>query len=84
MGTALFFLLWALRKRLKVAGTLFAIYLFVNGLERFLIEQIRVNVKMNFAWGPTQAELIAIGLMIGGIILFILLVTKYRTTKKQV
>src|SRR6202012_1219761 len=29
----LFFLLWSLRKRLKIPGTLFAVYLMVNGIE---------------------------------------------------
>ncbi len=69
MGTLLFFLLWVLRKRLKVAGTLFCVYLFVNGLERFLIEKIRVNNQMNFfGLHPTQAEVISFGLMIAGVI----------------
>jgi prolipoprotein diacylglyceryltransferase len=47
MGSALFGLLWAIRKKLPVAGQLFGIYLFVNGLERFLIERIRVNTTYN-------------------------------------
>lgn len=71
MGVALFGLLWFLRKRIKVAGRLFAIYLFVNGAERFLIEQIRVNTKQNFfGLHPTQAEIIACALMIAGVVLY--------------
>lgn len=39
----IFIVLWVLRKRLKIAGMLFFIYLIFNGIERFLIESIRVN-----------------------------------------
>jgi prolipoprotein diacylglyceryltransferase len=64
----LFFILWALRKRLRVPGTLFAVYLILNGIERFFIEKIRVNSKYNiFGWHPTQAELISAGLVISGV-----------------
>ena len=60
-----FFLLWALRKRLHPAGMIFFLFLFLNGLERFFIEKIRVNVKV---WGDiTQAEIIATLLMLAGI-----------------
>lgn len=67
----LFFLLWSLRKRLKIPGTLFAIYLIVNGIERFFIEKIRVNTQYHiFGLHPTQAELISAALVIGGTILY--------------
>jgi phosphatidylglycerol---prolipoprotein diacylglyceryl transferase len=67
----LFFLLWSLRKRFTIPGTLFAFYLFVNGIERFFIEQIRVNSKYDiFGWHPTQAEIISFLLLISGITLF--------------
>ncbi|MFM8592280.1 MAG: prolipoprotein diacylglyceryl transferase [Sphingomonadales bacterium] len=69
---ALFGVLWMVRKRLKIIGQMFALYLIFNGLERFTIEKIRVNVKMDL-WGlhPTQAELIASLLMLAGFLLFI-------------
>jgi prolipoprotein diacylglyceryltransferase len=64
MSVALFFVLWSLRKRLQPAGMIFFLFLFLNGLERFFIEKIRVNVKV---WGDiTQAEIIATLLMIAG------------------
>jgi prolipoprotein diacylglyceryltransferase len=64
-------LLFGLRKRLIVPGTLFAVYLFLNGLERFFIEKIRVNTQYNiFGFHPTQAELISSILMLTGILLF--------------
>ncbi|HAI83536.1 MAG TPA: diacylglyceryl transferase [Chitinophagaceae bacterium] len=73
MGLALFGLLWYLRKRIQLAGRIFAIYMMVNGLERFFIEKIRVNTTYN--WGslqPTQAEIIATALFVGGIILYVM------------
>ncbi|HEX8355983.1 MAG TPA: prolipoprotein diacylglyceryl transferase family protein, partial [Segetibacter sp.] len=66
----LFLILWSIRKRIKKAGVLVSIYLIFNGVERFLIEKIRVNTKYNlFGFHPTQAELIATLLIIGGVIL---------------
>jgi phosphatidylglycerol---prolipoprotein diacylglyceryl transferase len=66
----LFFVLWSLRRRLKVPGALFAVYLIVNGIERFFVEKIRVNSKYDiFGFHPTQAELISSALVISGIIL---------------
>jgi phosphatidylglycerol---prolipoprotein diacylglyceryl transferase len=74
----LFVLLWSLRTRLKIPGTLFAVYLMVNGIERFLVETIRVNTKYNiFGFHPTQAELIASLLFISGLILFFVMKKKY-------
>ena len=74
----LFLLLWSLRKKLKVPGTLFALYLIVNGLERFFIEKIRVNTKINvFGLQFTQAELISSLLVISGIILWFYLRKKH-------
>ncbi len=77
----LFGILWMLRKKIKIPGQLFAIYLIFNGLERFLIEKIRVNTKYNITFNPTQAELISFVLIVGGIILFIL--TKKWALKKE-
>ncbi len=61
-------LLWAWRKRFSVPGTLFFIYLILNGIERFLIETIRVNKKYEI-WGmhPSQAQIIAVLLVVGGL-----------------
>jgi prolipoprotein diacylglyceryltransferase len=57
--------LWALRKRLKPAGSIFFLFLFLNGLERFFIEKIRVNVHV--VGNITQAEIIASLLMVAGV-----------------
>ena len=67
----LFVVLLALRKRITVPGQMFAIYLVLNGLERFFIEKIRVNTKYDiFGFHPTQAEIISALLVIAGIALF--------------
>ncbi|HEY4966847.1 MAG TPA: prolipoprotein diacylglyceryl transferase family protein [Puia sp.] len=63
----LFFLLWSVRKKFRVPGTLFAFYLLINGIERFFIEKIRVNTRYSiFGFHPTQAEIISTLLIFGG------------------
>ena len=69
----LFFLLWALRKRMKHAWHLTGIYLILNGLERFFVEKVRVNTEYDLGFmQPSQAELIsAVFVLLGaGILLF--------------
>jgi prolipoprotein diacylglyceryl transferase len=66
----LFFFLWSIRDKIKVPGIMFGIYLILAGVERFLIELIRVNTKYQVdGLKFTQAELISIILVLGGIIL---------------
>jgi prolipoprotein diacylglyceryl transferase len=78
----LFGLLWAVRKKLKTPGTLFALYLMLNGIERFFIEKIRVNTRLDiFGFQPTQAEVISTLLFLGGLILWIALKRKRSTVK---
>jgi prolipoprotein diacylglyceryltransferase len=61
------------RKRIKVAGGLFSLYLVLNGMERFFVEKIRVNTKyQDLPFQPTQAELISLGLVMLGISLYLL------------
>jgi prolipoprotein diacylglyceryl transferase len=74
----LFGVLWMLRKKIKVPGQLFSFYLIFNGVERFLIEKIRVNTTYDILFNPTQAELIAITLILGGIALFVYSSKKYK------
>jgi phosphatidylglycerol---prolipoprotein diacylglyceryl transferase len=83
--TILFFILWVLRKKLRPAGTLFALYFILNGIERFFIEKIRVNNRLDiFGLHPTQAEVISLGLIIVGTGIWVFLYTKYRTTLNKV
>ncbi|MGN6402028.1 MAG: prolipoprotein diacylglyceryl transferase [Flavisolibacter sp.] len=82
--TILFFILWAVRKRVRPAGGLFCLYLIFNGIERFLVETIRVNNRLDFfGLRPSQAEVISTGLVLTGIIIWILLRNKYRTTPQK-
>jgi len=68
----LFGVLWYFRKKLHVAGQLFGLYLILNGIERFLVEKIRVNTTYSiFGFHPTQAELISTLLVVLGAILLI-------------
>lgn len=78
----LFGLIWSVRKKLKTPGTLFALYLMLNGLERFFIEKIRVNTRLNiFGFQPTQAEVISTLLFLAGLILWIVLKRRRFTVK---
>lgn len=81
MCILIFGILWFLRKRIHVMGVMFFTYLTFNGIERFLIEQIRVNETYHFlGMNITQAEIIALAFIfigIGGVIYF------QRKYKKQ-
>ncbi|MCK4679323.1 MAG: prolipoprotein diacylglyceryl transferase [Bacteroidales bacterium] len=71
MGSIIFIGLWSVRKKLRTPGYLFSIYLIFNGIERFTIEKIRVNIRHHFLGiEVTQAEIIAVVLVILGIIGF--------------
>jgi len=57
----LFTILWAIRKKIAAPGLLFATYLIFNGVERFLIEKIRVDSEYNFlGFQFKQATLISV------------------------
>ncbi|MEY3398270.1 MAG: hypothetical protein RL220_864 [Bacteroidota bacterium] len=67
MTLVIFAILWSLRKRWKIPGTIFSLYILLNGVERFLIEKIRVNVKFDvMGIQMTQAEIIAILFILSG------------------
>jgi prolipoprotein diacylglyceryltransferase len=66
----LFGLLMSIRNKFTIPGQLFALYLILNGLERFFIEKIRVNTKYDILFNPTQAEIISVLLIVAGIVLF--------------
>jgi phosphatidylglycerol:prolipoprotein diacylglycerol transferase len=57
------YLLWRLRFRLT-GGLLFALYLLLAGLERFLVEFVRRNEDV--AIGLTQAQLISLAMIVAG------------------
>jgi prolipoprotein diacylglyceryltransferase len=81
--TGLFFILWYFRKKIKTPGRLFALYLVMNGSERFLVEKIRVNSTYSIlGFHPTQAELISTCLVIAGVFLW-WWTGKYQATPKK-
>ena len=63
----LFFVLWSMRKKIITPGVLFSWYLLFNGIERFLVESIRVNSKYHLAGLEfSQAQLISLILILIG------------------
>ena len=69
ISTFLFLILWSVRKRIKIAGMMTGFYLLVNGIERFMIEKIRVNNQIPFlGFQLSQAEIISFCLMIVGLL----------------
>ncbi|MCK4288197.1 MAG: prolipoprotein diacylglyceryl transferase [Bacteroidales bacterium] len=78
----LFLILWFIRKKLKVPGMLFSIYLILNGIERFFIEKIRVNETYNiFGKEITQAEIISVVFIIAGILGIWYFINRYKKSK---
>ena len=76
----LFLFLWMLRRRIKIPGIMFSIYLVLNGIERFLVETIRVNSTYSiFGFHPTQAELISAALVITGLLGILIFSRKHAT-----
>jgi len=80
----LFLFLWSIRYKIKGSGVLFGIYMILAGIERFFIELIRVNTKY-YAFGIyfTQAELISILMVIGGVVLCFTQMNKKVTQAKH-
>ena len=76
-----FSLLWSVRKKVNVTGSLIVIFILLNASFRFLIEFIRINPKYNFLGCHfSQAQLISI-------LLFFITLTGYyyfrRRSQKQ-
>ncbi len=66
-GVLAFAFLWSIRKHLKFTGMMTALYLIINGFERFWIEKIRVNTEYNIGSGITQAEIISTVFFLAGV-----------------
>jgi len=75
--------LWLMRRRIKIHGVIFFMYLSLQAVERFLIEKIRVNERYNvFGIDSTQAEFIAVLLFLTGIAGMIYLYNNHRKKQK--
>jgi phosphatidylglycerol:prolipoprotein diacylglycerol transferase len=73
MVSVLFLILWAVRKRITFHfGSMTGLFMIFNGLERFLIEFIRVNTKYTFlGMNLSQAQYISLGMILAGIVIMI-------------
>jgi phosphatidylglycerol:prolipoprotein diacylglycerol transferase len=68
MSLVAFAVLWRLRRHAHAPGWLFGVYLLLAGIERFIVEPIRVNSTYTlFGMQVTQAQIIAVGCVIAGI-----------------
>ncbi len=67
--TIIFLFLWARRKKTKVPGQLFFLYLMLAGAARFMVEFLRVNPRVFM--GLSEAQLIAIVMMTLGTSLYL-------------
>lgn len=84
MAIVIFAILWSIRKKIKAPGVLFFIYLIFNGIERFLIEHIRVNNTYDiFGYHITQAELISPILILIGLTGWMWLQKLYKSENKK-
>jgi prolipoprotein diacylglyceryl transferase len=69
MAFAIFGFLWAMRKRWNVPGLMSSWYILLIGVERLLIEQIRINNEYHiFGFGITQAEIISVIMITMGVL----------------
>jgi len=65
----LFLIIWWMRKKIVQPGVLTGVYLIFAGGERFFIEKIRINNRIqSLPFHPTQAELISTILILLGIV----------------
>ncbi len=65
----IFVILWVLRKKIKITGFIFFLYLVLMSIERFFVEYIRVNPQYDFFGSDlSQAQIISVGVFICGLI----------------
>jgi phosphatidylglycerol:prolipoprotein diacylglycerol transferase len=77
-GILIFVFLWSRRKKYKVNGKLFAVYLILISVSRFMVETIRINPRIIF--GFSEAQLISVFLFVIGATALIFLKEKVQTT----
>ncbi|MGB0916739.1 MAG: prolipoprotein diacylglyceryl transferase [Flavobacteriales bacterium] len=67
MALVIFAFLWSMRKRWAIPGQLASWYLLLSGIERLVIEQVRINNEYDILGGITQAEIISTVLILLGL-----------------
>jgi len=79
-----FLLFWVMRKKVKIAGTLFFCYMIFNGVMRYLIEEIRVNDTSDFLGvNMSQAQKISVFFVLGGVLGILWLINRNRQSKSN-
>ena len=77
----IFSLLWTLRHKVKTNGLIFSIYLVLTGVQRFLLEMIRVNDDYQIAgFSLSQAQYIALVLIAIGLVAIVYLKSRKSST----
>ncbi len=77
-----FLVLWGVRKKIKIPGMMFMIYLLVVSIERFLIEFIRVNYRFNIGGiALSEAQLISLVLLLLAVFIAVYLSVKNGTER---
>jgi phosphatidylglycerol:prolipoprotein diacylglycerol transferase len=75
----IFAILWKIRHRVKLHGIVFTVYLFCTGLQRFLLEMIRVNDDYAVGgYSLSQAQYIGLALAAIGSVLTVVLLIKQK------
>jgi phosphatidylglycerol:prolipoprotein diacylglycerol transferase len=74
-GGVLFLILWLIKDKKLPTGGLLAIFLFLYGAFRFLVEFFREpDVQLGFVLGPfSMGQVLSSFMVVGGIVLFIYL-----------
>jgi phosphatidylglycerol---prolipoprotein diacylglyceryl transferase len=72
-GVFLFIVLWSLRKRVRISGCLFSLYLIGYGLVRFFLEFFRQpDQQLGFILGYfTMGQILCLSMVIAGLIIFV-------------
>ena len=78
--TIIFLFLWSRRKESNVPGQLFYLYLMLAGAARFMVEFLRVNPRVFM--GFSEAQLIALVMMVIGASLYLYTATRAATDVK--
>ncbi|MBU6325652.1 MAG: prolipoprotein diacylglyceryl transferase, partial [Bacteroidetes bacterium] len=79
-GMLLFGVIWYMRKRISAPGLLFCLYMVLAGVERWLVETIRVNTRYEFiGMDFSQAQLISVFLILFGSLGAWMLIRRHRT-----
>jgi len=75
---------WSLRKKFtKAPAFIMFLVFFLNGIERFFIETIRVTDRYEGFFNPTQAQIISVGLIVVSIVGMIYLWNKHKNEIKS-